>query len=197
MIRRQVLLAPFLLPALPARAQRADYALDQDSGQIGFTFRYLMLFTAMGRFERFRATLRLDPAHPMTMGVDCVLDMTAVTVSLQGATERLRSEAFFDVAHFPQARFHGEANGQGDAASFPITGELTLRDVTRPFRMQARLIERRPGAVRFEAEGEISRAAFGLLADRPIVSDTIQLTVDVWIALQDFPVGRAAPPGTP
>lgn len=183
MIGRRLLLALPLLPALPAEAQRARYAFDQDSGRIGFTFRHLVLFTAMGRFERFRGTLMLDPAHPTTMGVDCVLDMAEVRVSLPGATERLRSEPFFDVAHFPEARFHGTANGQGDATSFPIMGELTLRGVTRPFRMQARLIDRRPGAVRFEAEGEISRAAFGLLADRPLVSDAIQLSVDVWIAL--------------
>ncbi len=180
-IGRRLLFALPLMSALPARAQRARYAFDQDSGRIGFTFRHLVLFTAMGRFERFRAMLMLDPAHPMSMGVDCILDMAAVVVSLPGATERLRSEAFFDVAHFPEARFHGEANGQGDAASFPIMGDLTLRSVTRPFRMQARLIERRLGMVRFQAEGEISRAEYGLSADRPLVSEAIQLNVDVWI----------------
>lgn len=169
--------------AHPAQAQRARYAFDQDSGRIGFTFRHLLFLTATGRFERFHGMLMLDPAHPMTMGVDCTLDMTAVTVSLPGATERLRSEPYFDVAHFPEARFHGEADGQGNAAAFSILGDLTLRGVTRPFRMQARLVDRRPGAVRFEAEGEISRAAFGLAADRPLVSDAIQLSVDVWIAV--------------
>ena len=99
------------------------------------------------------------------------------------ATERLRSEPFFDVAHFPAARFHGQADGRGDANSFAIMGELTLRGVTRPFRMQARLVDRRSGAVRFEAEGSMSRADFGLVADRPLVSDAIQLSVDVWVAL--------------
>ncbi len=47
----------------------------------------------------------------------------------------------------------------------------------------SRLIERRPGMVRFQAEGEISRAEYGLSADRPLVSDAIQLNVDVWIGL--------------
>jgi polyisoprenoid-binding protein YceI len=183
MIGRRVLLAPFLLPALPARAQRARYAFDQNSGRIGFTFRNLLFIPVMGRFESFRAMLMLDPTHPMTMGVDCLLDTAAVSLPLPGAADRLRSEAFFDVAHFPQARFHGEANGQGDAASFAIMGELTLRGLTRPFRMQARLVERRPGAVRFEAEGEIRRGEFGMTADRALVSDAIQLSVDVWIAV--------------
>lgn len=183
MIGRRLLPALTLGLALPARAQRVRYAFDQDSGRIGFTFRHLLLFTAMGRFERFRGMLMLDPAHPMTMGVDCTLDMAAVMVSLPGATERLRSEPYFDVAHFPEARFHGEADGQGNASAFSIMGDLTLRGVTHPFRMQARLIERRPGAVRFQAEGEISRTAFGLAADRPLVSDAIQLSVDVWIAV--------------
>lgn len=183
MIGRRAALALLPFAALPAQAQRADYAVDQRNGQIGFTFRHLVLFTARGRFGRFRANLRLDPTDPTRMSVDCVLDMAAVDVSLPGATERLRSEAFFDVARFPQARFHGVGSGEGDAGSFPILGELTLRDVTRPFRLQARLGERRPGAARFQAQGEISRGAYGLLADRPLVSDEIQLAVDVWIAL--------------
>ncbi|WP_421988594.1 YceI family protein, partial [Roseococcus sp.] len=109
--------------------------------------------------------------------------MSAVSVSLPGAAERLRSEPFFDVARFPQARFHGEADGQGEASAFAVPGELTLRGVTGPFRMRASLIQGRPGAVRFEAQGEISRAAFGLVADRPMVSDAIQLKVDVSLGI--------------
>lgn len=183
MIGRRVLLAPFLLPALPARAERARYVFDQDHGRVGFTFRHLLFLTATGVVERFRGTMMLDPVHPMTMAVDCTLDMTTAAVPLPGATDRLRSEAFFDVARFPVARFRGAATGQGDAAGFPILGELTLRDETRPFRMQARLAERRPGAFRFEAEGGLSRSEYGLLADRALVSDSIQLFVDVWVAL--------------
>lgn len=182
MIGRRPFLAVPLVSLPSAGAQRERYSFDQDSGRIGFTFRDLV-FTATGRLGRFRATVMLDPGHPMSMAVDCVLDMRTIEVSIPGATERLRSEAFFDVGHFPEARFHGEADGQGDATSFPILGELTMRNVTRPFRMRSRLVERRPGMVRFQADGEISRGEFGLLADRALVSDAVELNVDAWVVL--------------
>ncbi|MDB5414389.1 MAG: YceI family protein [Rubritepida sp.] len=169
---------------LPARAQqRVRYIFDQSSGHIGFSVKHLRIFTSDGQFERFQASLWLDPDHPLTARVDCTLETAAVSIPLSGASDLLRSESFFDVAHYPQARFRGEAEGVGDIDGFPIPGELTLRGITRPFRMTARLAERRPRAVRFQARGELHRGEFGMLAHRAFISDTVELSVDVWLAL--------------
>ena len=181
---RRALLALALLPALPARGQeRMRYEFDQGVGRIGFSARHLGLFTSQGLFERFQATLVIDPANPGTASVECVVEPGHVSIPFPGATDLLRSEAYFDIARHPTARFQGQAQGLDSMGGFPITGELAVRGITRPFRMTARLIERQAGVARFQAEGEMRRGEFGMVADRTLISDSIQLSVDVRIAV--------------
>lgn len=184
MPRRRALFTLAILPAWPARAQeRARYVFDQSVGRIGFSARHLGLFTSQGQFDRFQATLLIDPTNPQTASVECVVETAEVSIPFPGATDLLRSEPYFDVARHPTARFSGQANGLNEAGGFPILGQLAVRGTTRPFRMMARLIERQGNVARFQAQGEMRRSEFGMVADRTLISDAIQLSVDVRIAI--------------
>ena len=103
----------------------------------------------------------------------------------KGAVDLLRSPAFFDVEQFPEATFQGAATGEGSLARFTLAGELTIRGVTRPHRMEARLEDRRHDpalgreAVEFSASGEMRRSEFGMTAEQAAISDTIRLQVRV------------------
>ena len=184
MLDRRSLLALAALPILPARGQtRARYEFDQTVGRIGFAARHLGLFTSQGSFERFQAILLIDPANPGSASVECVVETGQVSIPFPGATDLLRSENYFDIARHPTARFDGQAQGFGGEGGFPIAGQLAVRGITRPFRMTARLMERQSGVARFQAEGEMRRGEFGMVADRTLISDSIQLSVDVRIAV--------------
>ena len=184
MLDRRALLALATLPALPARSEaRTRYVFDQSVGRIGFSARHLGMFTSQGQFDRFQATLLIDPNNPQNASVECVVETAEVSIPFPGATDLLRSEAYFDVTRHPKARFAGAANGLTEAGGFPIAGELAVRGVTRPFRMTARLVERQAGVARFQAEGEMRRGEFGMVADRTLISDVIRLSVDVRIAV--------------
>lgn len=183
-LSRRALFALVVLPALPARGQeRLRYVFDQNLGRIAFSARHLGLFTSQGQFDRFQATLLIDPANPQNASVECVVETAEVSIAFPGATDLLRSEAYFDVAHHPTARFAGEANGLTEAGGFPIAGQLAVRGITRPFRMTARLIERQGGVAHFQAEGDMLRGEFGMVADRVLISDAIRLSVDVRITV--------------
>jgi polyisoprenoid-binding protein YceI len=145
------------------------------------------MVSSLGRFQRFRATLSLTPDRPTDAAVACEVETASATVPFPGADELLHAPAFFDVANHPLARFEGQATGAGAAARFPIGGQLTIRNVTRPFAMEGRLVERvRDGmgeVARFEATGRLSRGAFGMVTDRTLIQDEIGLTVRVRIRL--------------
>jgi len=183
-LNRRSLIALTVLPALPVHAQeRSRYVFDQSIGRIGFSARHLGLFTSSGQFDRFQATLLINPTNPANAAVDCLVETSEVSIPFPGATDLLRSEPYFDVARHPTARFQGQANGLTEAGNFPITGELAVRGITRPFRMMARLIERQGGVARFQAEGEMRRGEFGMVADRNFISDVIRLSVEVRIVV--------------
>lgn len=182
---RRALLALPLLAATPAIGQRARYDFTEREGEIGFTARHLGVMSSQGRFQRFRATLLVTPDRPTDAEVLCEVETASATVPFPGAEELLRSPPFFDVENHPLARFSGLATGAGAAARFPIAGELTIRAITRPFALEGRLLGReREGdaeVARFEAAGRMSRAAFGMTAERALIGDEIGISVRVRI----------------
>lgn len=182
--RRAALLAGVGLAARPAQAQQR-YGFDQGGGSIAFIARHLGVLTSTGRFERFEATLLIDPDRPLASDVSVVVQTAAIAIAYPGAAELLRSPPFFDAARFPTARFRGAATGEGTLAGFPLRGEITIRDITRPFAMQARLIDRQPDpalgreVASFSAEGTLLRSAFGMVAEPFAIADRIALQVRV------------------
>ncbi len=170
----------------PARA-RTRYVFDHTAGRLEFVARHLGVLSSTGRFEDFGAELLIDPDRPLTTRVDVTVRTAAVALAYPGAVDLLRSPAFFDVERFPEARFTGQATGEGTLARFPLAGELTIRGITRPYRMEARLVDRRRDATlsrdvaEFSGGGVMKRSEFGMVTEQAAISDEIRLAVRVRI----------------
>jgi polyisoprenoid-binding protein YceI len=181
--RRALMALTALAAATPAHAQRNLYEFDQAIGRLEFSARHLGLLSSTGRFERFSAILRLDPARPTSAEVSVEVQTGFVSLPYPGAEDLLRSPEFFDSERHPTARFRGRAEATGSAERFTMRGELTIRGITRPHVMEARLIERRregeQDIARFTASGTLRRSEFGMTADRLLISDSITLGVEV------------------
>jgi polyisoprenoid-binding protein YceI len=183
MQRRALLALPALALARPAAAQGNLYEFDERIGRLSFSARHLGLLSSTGRFERFRVALRLDPASPTSAMVDVEVQTGFVTLPYPGAEDLLRSPDFFDSERHPVARFRGHAEAAGSAERFLLRGDLTIRGISRPQTMEARLLERRSEGgqeiARFTAAGTLRRSEFGMTAERLLVSEAITLGVEV------------------
>ncbi|WP_198372845.1 YceI family protein [Roseomonas rosulenta] len=172
----------------PATA-RTRYVFDQAVGRLEFVARHLGVLSSTGRFEDFAAELLIDPDQPLTTHVEVTVRTAAVALAYPGAVDLLRSPAFFDVERFPEARFTGQATGEGTLARFPLAGDLTIRGITRPLRMEARLVDRKRDAAlgrdvaEFSGGGTMKRSEFGMTAESAAISDEIRLVVRVRIII--------------
>lgn len=183
---RRALLAGLGMAGLarPA-ASRTRYVFDQSVGRLEFVARHLGVLSSTGRFEDFSAELLIDPERPLTTSVQVTVRTAAIALAYPGAVELLRSPDFFDVERHPEATFRGAATGEGSLARFPLAGDLTIRGITRPFRMEGRLLDRRRDAALgrevadFSAGGEMKRSEFGMTTEQAAISDTIRLNVRV------------------
>ena len=192
LLRRHLALAGMGLavaPVHPARAQRRHYRFDQNLGRLSFTARHFGVLSSTGQFERFDAQVMLDPADPSQAEVAVAVQTRSIELAWPGATELLRSPAYFDAETHPVARFSGRASGvargSDPAERFRIEGELTLKGITRPLLMEARLLRRGRNAAEgaeiaeFSASGTLNRLEFGMLEDRTAISDRVRLDVQV------------------
>ena len=108
---------------------------------------------------------------------------------LERLAQHLLTPDFFDAAQFPTATFRSTSITEG-GAGYLVDGDLTIGDVTRPFRLDVELggVEEFPGGPRhagFEARTEIRRSDFGLDLNLPagvgsaLLGDVVKVELDI------------------
>jgi polyisoprenoid-binding protein YceI len=113
-------------PAIEA----GTWILDKAHTKIGFTAKHLMVSKVRGHFEDYDA--KVEIADDLTeSNVEVSLETASITSGTADRDNHLRSGDFLDVDSHPQLRFvSSEINGDG--SDWKVTGDLTIRDVTRP-----------------------------------------------------------------
>ena len=163
--------------------------IDPTHSTIGFSARHAMIAKVRGRFAEFTGSITMDGANPAASKADLTIVAASITTENDDRDAHLRTAEFLDVEQFPTITFASTgvvANG----SSFTVTGDLTIRGVTRPVDVQWELIgigQDPWGNTRlgFEGTAEISRKEFGLTwnvaleAGGVLVSDNVQLLLDV------------------
>ena len=179
------------------------WTIDPAHAEIGFAVRHLMIATVRGRFGAVSGTLTVDEQNPKNSKVDVTLDVTSIDTRQEMRDNHLRSADFFDVERFPTMHFvskriEGDVHGE-----FRVTGDLTIRDVTREVTLTATLEGRtrdpwgneRAG---FSATGKLNRHDFGLNGNQALetggvmVGDEVKLTIDVEVVHQAAEKAAAA-----
>ena len=104
--------------------------IDPTHTEVGFAVRHLMISTVRGRFGAVSGAVILDETDPQSAQLDVTID-TASIDTRQEQRDAHRSPDFFDVARFPVMRFVSNRVEGDVAGDFSVTGDLTIREVTR------------------------------------------------------------------
>ncbi|WP_030763698.1 MULTISPECIES: YceI family protein [unclassified Streptomyces] len=175
-------------PALAALT--GDYVIDPAHSSIGFTVRHAMVTNVRGAFTEHEGTLHLDGADPARSTASIEVKIASVDTGIADRDGHLRSGDFFDAETFPLMTFRSTEARQLGGDAYRITGELTIKDVTRPLSID---LEFNGSAtdpygnerVGFEGSTEILRSDWGLTwnaaleAGGVMVSDKVKLTFDI------------------
>jgi len=164
-------------------AARARYSFDQTGGRIGFSARHLGLFSSDGQFERFQASVELDPEDLGSARVGATIETGHFSLPLPGMGDTLRGPSYFDVANHPTATFSGQGQGMAGDGTVAIPGRIRLRGIERPMTLLARVARRQATGIAFSAATRLRRSDFGMTPDGALISDLITLSVDVTLAV--------------
>jgi polyisoprenoid-binding protein YceI len=167
-----------------------DYTLDPAHTRIGFTARHAMVTKVRGQFTEFEGTAHIDTADPAASRAEVVIKTAGVDTGQADRDGHLRSGDFFDVEQFPEIRFTSTAVQRKDSDTWTVTGDLTIKDVTRPVSIdfEATGSARDPfGNLRvgFEGSTTVNRKDWGLVWNAALetggvlVSEKITLEFDV------------------
>ena len=108
-----------------------DYTLDVAHSRIGFVARHAMVTKVRGSFNDFAGTVHLDAENPANSHAELTIEVTSIDTRSEQRDGHLRTNDFFDAPTFPQITFKSTAVELVDAETFRVTGDLTIKDVTK------------------------------------------------------------------
>jgi polyisoprenoid-binding protein YceI len=108
-----------------------DYVLDVAHSRLGFVARHAMVTKVRGAFNAFEGTAHLDANDSSKSHASISIDVVSVDTRQPQRDEHLRTNDFFDAATFPKITFVSTAVAKVDDETFRMTGDLTIKDVTK------------------------------------------------------------------
>ncbi|MFD5752451.1 YceI family protein [Streptomyces sp. NPDC127033] len=185
--------------AAPAATVEADpalaaltgaYTIDPAHSTISFTVRHAMVTNVRGTFTEHEGTLRLDGSAPANSTATIDVSIASIDTGVPDRDGHLRGADFFDAETFPTMAFRSTAAEQIDAETYRVTGDLTIKDVTRPLSIDLEFHGSATDVygnerVGFEGSATILRSDWGLSWNAALetggvlVSDKVKLNFDI------------------
>jgi polyisoprenoid-binding protein YceI len=166
------------------------FTIDVARSTVGFSVRHLVVAKVRGRFTRWEGTFAYDADDPARSRAEVDVDVTSVETGDPSRDAQLHAGDVFEATRFPRMTFRAtEVRGaRGARGRLTVTGDLTLRGVTRPVVLDV-IEETRPAGpgerLRFRARTTVSRkdfgVTFGAMAETGgvAVGDRVDVEIDV------------------
>ncbi len=175
----------------------AKWTLEPGHTAAEFSVRHMMVTNVRGAFKNVHGTLEFDPEDPGKLSVEVTIDAKGIWSGDADRDAHLCNADFLDVENHPEITFKGADVELLGGHDFAVTGELTIRGVTRKVTLKVRYLgqwatpwwedgedkgpKTRAG---FVATTTINRHDFGMTwngtLDRGgvVVGDTVEITLD-------------------
>ena len=115
------------------------WKLDNAHTQITFSAKHMMVTTVRGTFHDVEGIVELDETDPTRSHGEFRVKAASVDTNFAARDAHLRSPDFFDAERYPDITFVSTEIRQTDDDEFAVTGDLTIRDMTRPLSFEVEL----------------------------------------------------------
>ena len=117
--------------SLPAAAANSNWQIDPAHSSAQFSVRHLAISTVRGAFSKVTGSVVFDDKDISKSSVEVTIDASSVDTRVPDRDNDLRSEKFFDVAHYPSITFKSRKVEQLAPGKLKVTGDLTIRGTTK------------------------------------------------------------------
>ncbi|MEV2273798.1 YceI family protein [Nonomuraea africana] len=164
------------------RELTGDYVLDTAHTRIGFVARHTMATKVRGRFDEFKGSAHLDGDDPSMSSAVLTIQAKSIQTRDRRRDAHLRGN-FLDADNHPAITFTSTKVRQVGETTFKVTGDLTIRGVTKPVTAHFELTGAENGPqgylrVGFEGSVTINRKDWGVnwnAATGVLVSEKVAL----------------------
>jgi polyisoprenoid-binding protein YceI len=182
-MRKTLLAAALFAFAGAASAAPVTYKIDPAHTDVIATWSHFGFSKPSAHFGDIQGSIVYDAARPEASSVEVTIPLSGLNGFSEKFNEHLNSDAFFDSARFPTASFKSTAVEALGGNKLKVTGDLTIKNVTKPVVLDATLnqVGEHPmlhvPAIGFNATATVKRSDFGVGLYAPVVSDEVALSI--------------------
>lgn len=166
------------------------YTIDPAHSYFGFVARHAMITKVRGSFKEFQGTIEVDGKDPQNSRAHLTIRAASVDTGNADRDSHLRSNDFFAMDEHPHITFNTTSFVQTGDDELDLTGDLTIRGVTRPVTIPftfGGLAKDPMGNIRagFEGSVTVNRKDFGLTWNAALetggllVGDKVKLEIEI------------------
>jgi len=167
-LTRQLLTLAALVAGLSSSASAAveTYKIDSTHSTVQFSLRHLVSkFT--GSFSTVAGTIVVDRDNLEKSVAEATIDIGSINTADEKRNNHLKAPDFFDFAKFPTMTFKSTAWKKTGEDTYDVTGNLTIKDVTKPVVLKVKVLGFGEGmggtqVSGWEITGAIKKSEFGL-----------------------------------
>jgi polyisoprenoid-binding protein YceI len=171
------------------------WVLDPAHSQVMFTVSHLVIAEVTGQFKTFNANVTAGKPDFTDAEIQFTVDIASINTDNEMRDNHLKSDDFFNAEKFPKMTFTGKGLKKVSGNKYKLSGNLTIRDVTRPVTLDvvyAGTVKDPWGNTKagFKVKGVINRFDYNLKwnnlteAGGAVVGADVELTVNLELAAQ-------------
>lgn len=177
----------FLLSAVPllARAEAASYRLDPVHTRVLFAIEHAGFSSALGTVSGSEGELSFDPTDWGSARLDVRIPVARLDLGYEKWNDAALARNLLDGERYPEARFISSRVEAVDEHHARVTGQLSLRGVSREVTLDVTLnaLKRHPlppfrHTAGFSATTTLSRRDFGITAWSSMIGDSVQVRIE-------------------
>ena len=164
-------------------AKPVAYQIDPTHTATVFSWSHFGFSTPSANFSDIQGTINVDNDKPANSSVNVMIPLASLNTNVKALDEHLKKAEFFDAINYPNITFKSTKVESLGNNQYKITGNLTVKDVTKPVVLDAVMNKQgehpmtKLQSIGFNATTSFDRSAFGVSAYVPNVGYKITVNI--------------------
>ncbi len=112
-------------------AQKTGWTLDKAHSSVGFSVKHMVVSEVTGNFKEFDVSFTSTKSDFTDASVDATIKVASINTDNEKRDGHLKTDDFFNAEKFPLITFKSTSFEKVGDNKYKITGDLTIRDITK------------------------------------------------------------------
>ena len=163
------------------------WTLDRSHSNLKFTVTHMVVSETEGSFKIFDGTIEHTKPDMSDAKINFTVDINSINTENENRDKHLKGDDFFNAEKYPTASFVGKSFKPLGDNKYELTGDLTIRDITKSVKFDVRFggvaTSTRGDKAGFKATTTINRFDYNLKWDRATEAGGLVVGKDVDITV--------------